>query len=112
MSPPVTYELSSEVLMSSIQVEVRHRRVVEQYVDPAERADDKIDQRVTIGRLREMARLQGHHRAFAARTMSTVACAASTVGSHPTAMAPSRANVRAASRPMLPPVPVMMLTFF
>jgi hypothetical protein len=28
-----------------------------------------------------------------------------------TTMAPSRANVRAASRPMLPPVPVMMQTF-
>ena len=45
-------------------VEVRHCGVVEQYVDPAERADGKINQRLTIGWLREMARLQGNHRAL------------------------------------------------
>src|SRR5580698_9143416 len=31
--------------------------------------------------------------------------------SHPTTQAPSLANTKAASRPMLPPVPVMMHTF-
>src|SRR5437588_6067275 len=46
----------------------------------------------------------------AARTVSTVAFAASMFRSQPTNRAPSRANVRAASRPMLPPTPVMMHT--
>src|SRR6185503_13822177 len=44
-------------------------------------------------------------------TISTVASAASTFRSQPTTDAPSRAKTRAASRPMLPPVPVMMDTF-
>jgi hypothetical protein len=43
--------------------------------------------------------------------MATVASAASTVRSHPTTDAPSRAKVIAAARPMLPPVPVMTHTF-
>jgi len=47
----------------------------------------------------------------AARTISTVAAAGSTVTSRPTTDAPSRANVRAVARPMLPPVPVMTQTF-
>src|SRR4051812_11350384 len=42
----------------------------------------------------------------APRTISTVASAGSTVTSQPTTDAPSRANVSAVSRPMLPPVPV------
>src|SRR5690349_20816146 len=46
-----------------------------------------------------------------ARAAATVASAASTLRSHPTTSAPSRANARAAARPMLPPVPVMMHTF-
>src|SRR6266550_4355374 len=47
----------------------------------------------------------------AARTNSTVASAASTLRSHPTTDAPSLANAKAKSRPILPPVPVMMHTF-
>src|ERR1700761_1093927 len=46
----------------------------------------------------------------AARTASTVASASLTPSPAPTIRAPSRANNRAASRPMLPPVPVMMTT--
>jgi hypothetical protein len=49
--------------------------------------------------------------AAAARTISTVAAAGSTVTSQPTTDAPSRANVRAVARPMLPPVPMMTQTF-
>src|SRR5471032_2016472 len=45
-----------------------------------------------------------------ARTASTVASASATPSPAPTISAPSRANSRAASRPMLPPVPVMMTT--
>src|SRR5471032_943867 len=45
-----------------------------------------------------------------ARTASTVARASATQSPAPTISAPSRANSRAASRPMLPPVPVMMTT--
>jgi hypothetical protein len=44
-------------------VEVRHRRVVEQYVDPAECAHGEIDQRLAVAWLGELARLQGDHRA-------------------------------------------------
>jgi hypothetical protein len=43
-------------------VEVRHRGVVEQHVDPAERGGGEIDERLAVGWLREMARLQRNHR--------------------------------------------------
>src|SRR6267154_3317091 len=44
------------------------------------------------------------------RTIRTVASADSTFRSQPTTDAPSRANAKAAARPMLPPVPVMIHT--
>src|SRR5580658_9714153 len=47
----------------------------------------------------------------AARTAATVASASSTNRPQPTTKAPSRAKVKAASRPMPPPVPVIMQTF-
>src|SRR5262249_31710977 len=43
-------------------VEVRHRGIVEQNVDPAETPHRKIDQRLTVGWLGEVAGLQGDHR--------------------------------------------------
>src|SRR5580704_7009417 len=47
----------------------------------------------------------------AARTAATVAAASSTNRLQPMTKAPSRAKVKAASRPIPPPMPVIMQTF-
>jgi hypothetical protein len=43
-------------------VEVRHRSVVEQHIDPPVLAHGEIDQRLALGRFGQMARLKGDHR--------------------------------------------------
>jgi NAD-dependent epimerase/dehydratase family protein len=52
----------SSSVMSLEPVEVRHRGVVEQHVDAAKCAHGKIDEGLTIGWVRELARLERDHR--------------------------------------------------
>jgi hypothetical protein len=42
-------------------LKIRHGGIVEEHVDPVESAHCKIDQRLTLGRLAQIAGLQGDH---------------------------------------------------
>jgi hypothetical protein len=92
-------------------VEIRHPSLhVEMHVDSPKSVHRKIDQCLTFWRLRQILWLHGDHRSSVSTNCRNRRFRFLDVQAA-TTKAPSRAKVKAASRPMPPPAPMMMQTF-